>query len=138
MDKDYSHRDVTDKLGLKPGHAVRVIGKGDPNLLVRVREKVGRGLIRRGLADVILFWPKTVEAILPGLVELKRAIVPNGGIWVITAKKHQTSASGLSYFNQDLLIPMGQAAGLVDNKICSLSEKESAMRFVIRKHDRAE
>lgn len=136
MDKDYSHRDVTDKLGLKPGQAVRVIGKGDLSLLVRVREKIGRGLIRRGLADVILFWPKTVEAIQPTLAELKNAIVSNGGIWVITAKKHQTSASGMRYYNQDLLIPIGKAAGLVDNKICSLSEKESAMRFVIRTAER--
>ncbi len=135
-DKDYSHRDVTDKLGLKPGQAVRVIGKGDQDLLARVREKLGRGLVRAGQADVILFWPKTVKEILPTLTKLKSAIVPNGGIWVITAKKNQTSASGMGYYNQDLLIPMGQAAGLVDNKICSLSEKESAMRFVIRKVDR--
>lgn len=135
-DKDYSHRDVTDKLGLKPGHAVRVIGKGDQDLLARVREKIGRGLIRQGQADVILYWPKTVAEILPTLAELKSTLVPNGGLWVITAKKNQTSASGMAYYNQDLLIPIGQAAGLVDNKICSLSEKESAMRFVIRKVDR--
>lgn len=135
-DKDYSHRDVTDKLGLKPGLVVRVVGKGDQDVLARVREKIGHRLSRQGQADVILFWPKTVEAILPALVELKRAIVPNGGIWVITAKKDQTSASGMRYANQDLLIPIGKAAGLVDNKICSLSEKESAMRFVIRREDR--
>lgn len=135
-DKDYSHRDVTDKLGLKPGQAVRVLGKGDQNLLARVREKIGRGLIRKGQADVILYWPKTVAEILPTLTELKSTLVSNGGLWVITAKKNQTSASGLAYYNQDLLIPIGQAAGLVDNKICSLSEKESAMRFVIRMVDR--
>lgn len=135
-DKDYSHRDVTDKLGLKPGLAVRVIGKGEPSLLVRVREKIGRGFIRRGLAEVILFWPKTAEEILPTLAELKSAIVPNGGVWIITAKKKQTSASGMGYYNQDQLIPLGKAAGLVDNKICSLSDKESAMRFVIRREDR--
>lgn len=136
-EKDYAHREVTDKLGLKPGQAVRVIGKGDPGLLARVREKIGRGLSRQGPADVILFWPKTAEAIQPGLIELKTALAANGGLWVITAKKNQTSASGMGYYNQDALIPLGRAAGLVDNKICSLSEKESAMRFVIRKQDRA-
>jgi hypothetical protein len=135
-DKDYSHRDVTDKLGLKPGQAVRVSGKGDQELLARVREKLGRGLIRSGNADVILFWPKTVDEITPTLAELKSAIVPNGSIWVITARRGQISASGMAYYNQDLLIPMGQAAGLVDNKICSLSAKESAMRFVIRREER--
>ncbi|MGH2524730.1 MAG: hypothetical protein ACRDH2_19660, partial [Anaerolineales bacterium] len=75
-DKDYSHRDVTDKLGLKPGHAVRVVGKGDQELLARVREKVGRGLARkaRQRADVILYWPKTAEEITPTLAELREQI----------------------------------------------------------------
>jgi len=135
-DKDYSHRDVTDKLGLRPGQAVCAVGKGDKELLVRVRGKIERGLIRSGLADVILYWPKTIEEITPTLAELREQIAPNGGIWVITAKRDQKSASGMSYYNQDLLIPMGKAAGLVDNKICSLSGRESAMRFVIRKSDR--
>jgi len=38
--------------------------------------------------------------------------------------------------NQDTLIPFGLDAGLVDNKICSISDNESAMRFVIRKSER--
>lgn len=135
-DKDYSHRAVTDKLGLKPGQAVRVVGKGAPALLARVRAKVERGLIRTGPADVILYWPKTAEEIVPTLTTLRSAIMPNGGIWVITAKKNCTSASGMGYLNQDRLIPMGAAAGLVDNKICSLSDCESAMRFVIRRKER--
>ncbi len=138
-EKDYSHRDITDKLGLKPGHDVRVIGKGDKALLARVREKIGRRLINDGApADVILYWPKTSEEITPTLTELRTAIVPNGGIWVMTAKKGCRSASGMEYLNQTDLIPLGLAAGLVDNKTCSVSESESGMRFVIRKKDRRE
>ena len=38
----YAAKDVTDKLGLKPGLAVRVVGKGDRALLDKVRAKVGR------------------------------------------------------------------------------------------------
>ncbi len=137
-DKDYSHRAVTDKLGLRPGFAVRVVGKGNAELLAQVREKVGRPVVRSaaGRADVVLYWPKTVEEITPTLMELRQAITPNGGIWVVTAKRNCASAGGMAYFNQDALIPLGAAAGLVDNKICSLSDSESAMRFVIRKADR--
>ena len=136
-DKDYSHRDITDKLGLKLGHAVRVVGKGDPALLKRVREKIGRRLVGEGApADVILYWPKTAEEISPALRELRGQIVSAGGIWVITAKRDQTSASGMSYLNQTDLIPLGLAANLVDNKTCSISERESGMRFVIRRKDR--
>jgi len=132
-EKDYSHRDVTDKLGLKPGHVVRVVGKGDKELLERVRVKTGRALSRSAKtpADVILYWPRSADEIVPTLMELKKDIRPNGGIWAITVKNGFDG-----YIKQDSLIPMGAAAGLVDNKICSLSDRESAMRFVIRKEDR--
>jgi hypothetical protein len=136
-DKDYSHRDVTDKLGLKPGHLVRVVGQGDKALLARVRDKIGRRLAGETTpADVILYWPKTAEEITSALRELSGAIAPAGGIWVITAKRDQRSASGMAYLNQTDLIPLGLAAGLVDNKTCSISDRESGMRFVIRKKDR--
>ena len=136
-EKDYSHRDITDKLGLKPGFAIRVVGKGDKALLARIREKIGRRMVSVGTpADVILYWPKTVEEITPALTELRAAIVPNGGIWVLTAKKGCRSASGMEYLNQTDLIPLGLATGLVDNKTCSVSENESGMRFVIRRKDR--
>ena len=135
-EKDYSHRDITDKLGLKPGQAVRVVGRGDAELLKRVREKIGRGLSKTGLADVVLYWPKTVGEITPTLAELRHAIVENGGIWVMTAKRGRQSSSGMDYFNQTDLIPLGKAAGLVDNKTCSVSDAESGMRFVIRIKDR--
>ncbi|HEY4580753.1 MAG TPA: DUF3052 family protein [Candidatus Acidoferrales bacterium] len=136
-DKDYSHRDITDKLGLKPSFAVRVVGKGDKALLARVREKIGRRLVGDSTpADVILYWPKTVGEITPTLKALREAIVSNGGVWVMTAKKGRRSASGMEYLNQTDLIPLGLAAGLVDNKTCSVSDSESGMRFVIRRKDR--
>jgi hypothetical protein len=136
-EKDYSHRDITDKLGLKPGQAVRVVGgPGDAELLERARGKIGRGFIRTGLADVCLYWPRTVGEITPTLAELRQGIVENGGIWVMTAKRGRQSSSGMDYFNQTDLIPLGKAAGLVDNKTCSVSDAESGMRFVIRIKDR--
>jgi hypothetical protein len=137
MEKDYSHRDLTDKLGLQPGWAVRVVGQGDKALLDKTLEKVGRALVKaNALADVILYWPKTVAEITPRLIKLKQAIAQNGGIWVMTAKKNYQSASGMAYLNQTDLIPLGLAAGLVDNKTCSVSATESGMRFVIRKNER--
>jgi hypothetical protein len=115
---------------------VRAVGRGDPELLKRAREKIGQGFIRTGLADVVLYWPKTTGEITPTLAELCNEIVENGGIWVMTAKRGQKSASGMEYLNQTDLIPLGLAAGLVDNKTCSVSEAESGMRFVIRIKDR--
>lgn len=128
----YAAKDVTDKLSLKPGHAVRIVGNADPTLVQKVRAKVGRSLITGAeKADVILYWPKSADEITATLKKLKRAIVPNGGIWVISAKR-----DGTPYLPDALLIPRGLAAGLVDNKICSVSEMQTAMRFVIRRAER--
>lgn len=141
-ERSYAHRAVVDKLGLKPSQAVRVVGlrraaPGPQGLLAQVTARIGRGFATaRTPADVILYWPRTAAEITPTLAQLRGQITPAGGIWVITAKRGQVSASGWEYFNQDALIPLGQAAGLVDNKICSLSEQESAMRFVIRRDER--
>ena len=96
-EKDYSHRDVLDKVGLKPGDAVRVVGGGDRALLTRVREKVGRAPVRAGLADVVLYWPRLAGEITRRLSELRGGLVESGGIWVFIAKREQRSASGMGY-----------------------------------------
>nr|MBA2451381.1 DUF3052 family protein [Chloroflexota bacterium] len=61
----------------------------------------------------------------------KPRLQPNGGIWLLTPKRGQPG-----YVDQRELIAAGLAAGLVDNKVCSVSDTTSAMRFVIRKADR--
>lgn len=129
----YAAKDVTDKLGLKAGMAVRMIGKTDRDLARKVRAKVGRPFVTvQTQADIVLYWPQTWEEITPTLRQLKTRIAPNGGIWVISYKKDM----GEPYLPDTLLIPLGLAAELVDNKICSVSETQSAMRFVIRRSDR--
>ncbi len=147
-DKDYAHRSVIDKLGVKPGDRVAWVGVTPRALGVRalaagVAERSG-AVAARGPAPVnlILYWPSAFDEVVPTLLELKSRVVPNGGIWVITAKKGKPgapckAANGAGYLMQDSLIPLGKAAGLVDNKICSLSDCESAMRFVIPKRERA-
>jgi len=128
----YAARDVTDKLGIKEGDAVRILGRPDPNLIARVEMKTGRAPVRAGSkANVILYWPRTSDVVTPALSKLRAEMVPEGGIWVISAKK-----GGEPYLPDRLLIPLGLAAGLVDNKICSISETQTAMRFVIRRRDR--
>lgn len=129
----YAAREVTDKLGLKPGLAVRLVGKADRALLDQAHAKLGRAFIGDNeKADVVLYWAASDTEITAMLKKLKRGIVPNGGIWVITFKK----GKGEPYVLDRALIAAGLAAGLVDNKICSVSETQSAMRFVIRRQDR--
>lgn len=134
-EKDYSHRDVTDKLGIKPGHVV-AFDEGawglDSELKERIESRAVRGAPEvGGLADNVLatIAPETDAVAL--LLEWRERIKPAGGIWLLSHKRSQQD-----YVDQNELIFAGKAAGLVDNKICSVSDAVSAMRFVIRREDR--
>jgi hypothetical protein len=132
---DYSHRDVLDKLGIKPGYLVAFVeaaGPLDAGLRERVLEHTERFAAEPDeLANVVLASVNADTDVVSLLKECKARIEPNGGIWLLTPKR------GLSgYIDQRLLIEAGPVAGLVDNKSCSISDTTSAMRFVIRIADR--
>jgi hypothetical protein len=83
--------------------------------------------------DFILFFAgqrKAMEAILPNLVP---RLAPDGGLWVAWPKKASGVVTDLS---DDVVRKSGLAAGLVDNKICSIDATWSGQRFVYRLRDR--
>ena len=134
-ERDYSHRDVIDKLGIKAGFAV-AFGEPpqaiDAALRARVLDRTGRPPAESDeLADVVLLAADESTDAAALLKFWRDRIEPNGGIWLLTPKR------GLSgYIDQRELILAGPAAGVVDNKVCSVSDTTSGMRFVIRKTDR--
>jgi hypothetical protein len=131
-EKDYSHRDVVDKLGIKPGHAVALVGPAEPALRQRVLDRTGRPPAAADEpADVVLVWADATTDAVKTLEDWKTKIDPSGGIWLLTPKRTQAG-----YVDQNDLIEAGKQAGVVDNKICSVSDTTSGMRFVIRKADR--
>lgn len=131
-EKDYSHRDVVDKLGVKPGHVVAVVGPAEPELRQKVLERTGRAAaVDDEPADVVLVWADASTDAIKTLQDWKTKIDPSGGIWLLTPKRSQPG-----YVDQNDLIEAGKQAGVVDNKTCSVSDTTSAIRFVIRKADR--
>jgi hypothetical protein len=134
-EKDYSHRDVIDKLGIKPGYAVAFAASPlaiDPALQARVLDRTGRSESAADEpADVVLVGGDASTDFEAVLSHWRRRIDQAGGIWLLTPKRGQPG-----YIDQTELIHAGQVAGVVDNKICSVSDTLSGMRFVIRKADR--
>lgn len=132
----YAAKDVVDKLGVRPGDAVLLAGsKRDADLAKRIRAKAGRPAARaRESADVIVFWPGNRTEVTSGIRELRERMTVHGAIWVLTAKRDR-ERPGRPYLGNDV-IALGLAAGLVDNKVCSVSDDDTAIRFVIRKSDR--
>lgn len=134
-ERDYSHRDMVDKLGIKPGHAVAFAtecGDFEDLLAHQVLDRAGRpAAAPEEPADVVL---TTADAGTDAVAVLERwrpRLRPSGGIWLLTPKRGRPG-----YVDQRDLIAAGLAAGLVDNKSCSVSDTTSAIRFVIRRRDR--
>jgi hypothetical protein len=134
-EKDYGHRDVVDKLGIKPGFAVAFVEAAGPlerGLRARTLERSGRPVAASDeTPDVVLATVDNATDAVSLLAHWKTRIQPAGGIWLLTQKKGRPG-----YIDQRLLIDAGAEAGVVDNKVCAVSDMVSAMRFVIRTADR--
>jgi hypothetical protein len=134
-EKTYQDRSVLEKLGVQPGYAVafaNAVWEIELDLPQRVLERIGRSLALEDEAlDLVLaVIDETTDAVAL-LNTWRQRLKPNGGIWLLTAKRGQPG-----YVDQRDLIVAGQQAEVVDNKVCSISATASAMRFVIRKKDR--
>jgi len=120
-----SPKSVLDKLGVKPGQRVAVLGAPDANLAKALATRgatVQEGRVVRG-ADVV-FLGATTHAALARLATLERAIARNGAIWVLWKK-------GVASLGENHVRTAGKRAGLVDVKIVRYSDALSALKFVI-------
>lgn len=93
---------------------------------------------RREDADVQLFFTTSrtkLEEVFPAFA---RALPPSGGLWIAWPKKssalNQELGNDLSF---EVVQRTGLDAGLVDNKSCSIDADWQALRFVVRREDRA-
>ena len=126
-----STRSLLEKLGVKPGSKVAVVGIGDDGFMKQLRERtsdIAAGK-PKGKCDLV-FLGATTRADLERIKGVKSWIEPNGAIWVIRPK------GGRSEIRDTDVIDAGLAAGLVDNKIASFSDTHGAMRLVYRLSDR--
>ncbi len=117
---------LLDKLGVKPGARVSVLGPQDDSFLSQLRTRTGEvsiGPPKRG-SDLIFVFVARREELDARVAPLRGYLKPAGAIWVIRPK-------GTPDIKELDVIEAGKRAGLVDNKIASFSEGLSAMRLVI-------
>ncbi|GAC1332375.1 MAG: hypothetical protein NVS2B16_00820 [Chloroflexota bacterium] len=133
-DADYSHRDVLDKLGIKTGHTLAFLalsGPFDRLLMQRAQARTGTVAGTDQPVDVALATVDVDTDVVALLTEWKQRLSPAGGIWLLSPKRGRPA-----YVNQRSLMAAGAHVGLVDNKVCSISDGVSAIRFVRRRTDR--
>lgn len=127
----YSGTPLPQKLGIKPGHRLLLLGAPDgfdvtlgelpPDVTVRT--------VARGTADVVVLFT-TKRALLEARIDaLGAAVFPDGAIWVAWPKKASKVPTDMT---EDVVREVCLPRGLVDNKVCAIDETWSGLRVVHR------
>jgi hypothetical protein len=124
-ERDYSHRSLLDKLGVKPGQTIGVLGIEDALFLNDLANRVPEFARERPPtgADLILLGAENRKA-LARVTSLASTIQKAGAIWIVYPK-------GQLHIREADVRAAGKSAGLTDNKVCRFSETHTALRFVI-------
>jgi hypothetical protein len=135
MATGYSGKPLHQKLGLKPGQRVCVLGAPvDYQTLV---EGPVPGLVlstnARGKLDVAHIFETSAAKLQRKLPALMKAIAPDGMIWVSWPKKSARVATDIT---EDTVRDVALPLGLVDVKVCAVNEVWSGLKLVIRKENR--
>ena len=125
QDGTYGARSRLEKLGVKPGHRVAVIGVEDADFLEELGRVVAKleGLSANAL-DVIFYAAGTLAA-LDRLGQLRGRIAGNGAIWVVSRKGKAATLKDTE------VMAAAKRAGLVDNKVVGFSATHTALRLVV-------
>jgi hypothetical protein len=118
---------LADKLGVKPGQRVTLLGLDDPSFAKTLEERgadVGRGRPRKGTDCVFLGVHRPRD--LARLESLEAAMARDGAVWVVYPKGRKDPS-------EVDVIEAGKAAGFVDVKVARFSDTHTALKFVIPK-----
>jgi hypothetical protein len=113
-----------EKLGVKPGHRVSILGHVDASLaeeLARMGADVAAGKARKD-SDVI-FLALEGSRDISRIVRLLPLLQTDGALWTIRPK-------GNPDVSEASVMAAGKAAGLVDVKVVRFSETHTAEKFV--------
>jgi len=133
-DAGYSSTPLARKLGIKPNHVVGVLSEPDgfrtwlelpPG--ARLRTSIGKD------PDVVIAFA-TKRSVLGKRIEAaSRAIFPDGALWAVWPKKSSKVPTDIT---EDVVRELALPLGLVDNKVCAVSDVWSGVRLVWRKERR--
>jgi hypothetical protein len=130
----YSGTPLPKKLGIKAGFRVRLA-----NAPVEVRAELREALAECTVAkdgsalDFAMIFTKSRVELIKEFSRLAKLLTPAGMLWVSWPKKSSGVASEL---DEHLVRRIGLDAGLVDVKVCAVTEVWSGLKFVRGVKDR--
>ncbi len=131
----YSGTPLPKKLGIKDGFRVALISA--PN---EVRAELKPALANCKIAkdfkeplDFAIFFTKSASELEKEFPRLAKALEPAGMVWISWPKKSSGVETDLT---ENVVRDTGLAVGLVDVKVCAVTEIWSGLKFVRRLKDR--
>jgi hypothetical protein len=131
----YSGTPLPKKLGIKAGFRVWFM-----NAPPEVRAELKPALAdcemlkdRKPPLDLAMFFAKSGSELKKEFPRIAKALAPAGMLWVSWPKKSSGVATDL---DENIIREIGLAAGLVDVKVCAVTEVWSGLKFVRRVKDR--
>jgi hypothetical protein len=129
----YSGTPLPQKLGIKPGHRVALLGAPDgfDRTLGPLPESVSltSSLGGKQTFDVMVLFVVAQKDVTRRFATAVRRLHPAGGLWVAWPK----GASGIATdVTGNTVRRVMLDAGLVDNKVCAIDETWSGLRAVVR------
>jgi len=126
----YSGTPLPKKLGIKEGYRVALIG-----MPAEVRTELRDALAKCRLAsaaaaalDFISLFSKSRAELERKIKDTAKALAPAGMLWISWPKK---SSGVVTDLTEDIVRDIGLKAGLVDVKVCAVTDVWSGLKFVI-------
>ena len=125
-DKIRNPPSLLDKLGVKAGLRVAVIGIDDEAFIAQLRDRTSEVALRAPKKDTaIVFFGANTTSDLARLEKLRGYLTPNGAIWVVHPK-----GKGAAFKDVDVFA-IAKKVGLVDVKVASFSATHTAEKLVV-------
>jgi hypothetical protein len=131
----YSGTPLPKKLGIKPGSSVCMVDAPP-----EVRSELSTALAgcehvadAKSPLDFALVFTKSKAELAKEFQKLSKRLAPAGMLWVSWPKRSSGVATDL---NGNIVREIGLAAGLVDVKVCAITDVWSGLKFVRRVKDR--
>jgi hypothetical protein len=131
----YSGTPLPQKLGIKEGHKVALVGAptGFTLGMLPTTATLQNGLRGKTPLDVIVTFVKTREALVETLAACRARMQETAGLWIAWPKK---SSGVVTDIVENTIRDVALPTGLVDNKVCAIDDTWSGLRLVIRVENR--
>lgn len=128
----YSGTPLPKKLGIKAGFRV-LVAKLPAEVRAELRDALAECEVRKDALDFAMIFSTSRGELQREFIRISKLLSPAGMLWVSWPKKSSGVATDI---DEHVVRAIGLDAGLVDVKVCAVTDVWSGLKFVRRVKDR--